>query len=194
MDHPPSCGDRVILPPASAFDIQAHMYTHGPSSEGAPQSEATAKCWACGTQVHVPLVGESRAPSPVFMCGHCGAITDYMQFPNRQPDSVFKLIMRTISGLRWSIVAFISILVAVIVIAGATFVLPVTCASLGFWFLALNHFVTWFLSFNVYWNYFSAILNTPGSVRECIGDPLQSGQQVAVRQFDNWRYCERCQW
>lgn len=178
----------MLPPPASAFDLPAETNPDGTVAHG------TAKCWACGTQVTVPLIGESRAPSPIFMCGHCGAITDYMQFPNRSGNTVFRAVMKALTGLRWTVVAFIATLVAFVVISGAVIVLPVTCAELGFWFLALNHFITWFLSFNVYWNYFSAILNTAGSVRECIGDPVEPGQTIPIRCFDNWRYCDKCKW
>ena len=117
-----------------------------------------------------------------------------MQFHNKRPDSVFKAIMRALSGLRWLVVAFITTLVTSIILLGAVFVLPATCESLGFWFLALNHLITWALSFNVFWNYFSAIFNTPGSVRECLREPFAPGQEMPPRCFDNYRYCEKCKW
>lgn len=116
--------------------------------------------------------------------GSCGAITEYLSFPHiKRPDTLFKRTMRCLSHLRYLLVLFMTLLITVIIVSGALVVLLVTCLPVGLPFLILNQLLTLYLSFNVFFNYYNAIYGTPGSVRECIGEPFESGQAIPPGSF-----------
>ncbi|KAG1653044.1 hypothetical protein FOA52_008221 [Chlamydomonas sp. UWO 241] len=204
----PTCGGQPPLPPAvieveATTSAQHHVHNSAPPGEtsqveqpgGSRGAEAAAlsphqvKCWACHVLVEVPLVGESKIPSPVFKCGWCGAVTEYMHMRPKRVETIFRWLMRAIAAMKWFIVAIVLILTASIVIPGAVFLVPVTMSAP---FVYVGHFFTWLFAFLTLFNYWSCTIGSPGTVKDCYPMPVTPGQTIHRGAFENWRYCYPC--
>jgi len=137
------------------------------------------------------MVGESQVPAPVFKCGWCGAITDYMsQKPPAKRMTLFRACMKTLSALKWAVVLFVTALASSIILLGATLVLPRTSPNTAMFIL--YHFLTWFFSFNVFFHFAACVFTTPGTVRNCYPMPVKVGEPIPQGAFENFRFCPHC--
>ncbi|GAX81415.1 hypothetical protein CEUSTIGMA_g8845.t1 [Chlamydomonas eustigma] len=129
----------------------------------------------------------------ILFC-QCGALTEYMRSERPpRPKTLFRQVMTVLSSLKWGLVVMVVLLTFSIILPGAIVVLPVT-SGFSTPILYFCHFLTWLLSFNVLFNFASAVLHSPGSVKHCDSSlsRLKDGQPIPQGAFNNFLYCFEC--
>uniref|UniRef100_A0A7S3VH23 S-acyltransferase n=1 Tax=Dunaliella tertiolecta TaxID=3047 RepID=A0A7S3VH23_DUNTE len=155
-------------------------------------------CWACNTNVQVPLCGEARCKATAFKCGWCGAVTETFAAQQKRLDARRKRrgmavrVWRVVRAFQWATVLVVLGLIASIVLLGTAFVLPALFSSSPVAF-ALDHAATMVLTAMVIFNYLASILCSAGTVDECF--ELSPAHEGTVRQgaYDNHYLCLECQ-
>mmetsp|Transcript_35119 Transcript_35119/g.91199 ORF Transcript_35119/g.91199 Transcript_35119/m.91199 type:complete len:463 (-) Transcript_35119:426-1814(-) len=194
------------------------------AAAAAAEMPAQTSCWACRTLVHVPVVDGQLAPE--FKCGHCGAITQKKRarpgqkrtgpgLGGRCCDRVcapFEWLAGTRLcgalgwGLQWLTVAFVLGIITSIIGMGIMYVLPHLEWRPLHWFLAA------LFSFNIYFNYYQVVRQSPGSPQEipgfrslkAAGKPERSAingseapepeeKQSLTGAYDNYTLCAYCE-
>lgn len=134
-----------------------------------------------------------------MQCGWCGAISEAAPHASKHTSNAFVRclkapgsgLLRLLSRLRILVVAFVTLLIASIIVLGVGFVLTRMCESEASWYA--HSIITWALSFSTFFNFFAAVSLSPGTVLECVRIPKRSGRElIPQHSFENFKYCWPC--
>jgi len=197
------------------------------ASEGAAQME----CWACSTLVQVPVVDGQLAPD--FKCGFCGAITQkkkkrHINGTKRKGPGLggrccdrlcapfewlagTRLCQAAGAGVQWFVVLVVLGIITSLVSMGVAYILPRLQWQL------LHYFLAALFSFNIYFNYYQVVRQSPGSPQEIPGfmslkstprapfipssngdgdvredSPSKATNAGLMGAFDNYTLCTHC--